>query len=131
MKVKQEPEVVIVRSTSRSQLREGDRTWEGRLGDNHEPMNKNLIRGRQSEVSWHNTAKPFDLALEVNEAAMWWRYTLLPGEISLAGRPVSTGSACGSNVMGDQREVSRGHSTRIGTGGLREARLNSVNPQAA
>ena len=131
MKTKKEPEVVIVKSTSRSQLREGDRTWEGRLGDSHEPMNKNLIRGRQSEVSWHNTAKPFGSALEVNEAVVWRRYTPLPGEISLAWRPAAAGSACGSNVMGDQREVSRGHGTRIGTGGLEDARVNRVNPQAA
>ena len=121
---------VMIRSTSRSQLREGDRTWEGRLGDNHEPTNRNLIRGRQSEVSWHNTAKPFDSALEVNEAAVWWRYTPLPGEISLAWRPASVGSAADSNIRGDQREVSRGYSTRVGTGGLQDVRLNEVHPQA-
>ena len=85
MNAKKEPKVVIVRSTSRSQLREGDRTWEGRLGDNREPTNRNLIRGRQSEVSWHNTAKPFGLALEVNEAVVRWRFTLLPGESKRSG----------------------------------------------
>ena len=130
MKTKKEPKVVIVKSTSRSQLREGDRTWEGRLGDSREPTNRNLIRGRQSEVSWHNTAKPFGLALEVNEAVVRWRFTLLPGEISLAWRPAWVGSAFGSNASGDQREVSRGHSTGIGTGGPKKARVNSVNPQA-
>lgn len=121
---------VVIRSTSRSQLRKGDRPWEGRLGDSHGPMNKNLMRGRQSEVSWHNTAKPFGLALEVNEAVVWRRFVPLPGEISLAWRPASTGSASGSNVRGDRREVSSGHSTRIGIGGLKEARLNDVHPQA-
>jgi hypothetical protein len=78
-------EVMIVRSTSRSQLRKGDRPWEGRLGDSHEPMNKNLIRGRQSEVSWHNTAKPSDSALEVNEAVVWRRFVPLPGEPERSG----------------------------------------------
>lgn len=130
MKAKKEPKVVIVRSTIRSQLREGDRTWEGRLGDNRVPTNRNLIRGRQSEVSWHNTAKPFGSALEVNEAVVRWRFTLLPGEISLAWRPATAGSAPGSNGRGDQREVSRGHSTGIGTGGPKEVRVNSENPQA-
>ena len=76
---------VMIRSTSRSQLREGDQTWEGRLGDSREPTNRNLIRGRQSEVSWHNTAKPFGLALEVNEAVVWRRFVLLPGESKHSG----------------------------------------------
>jgi len=119
-----------VRSTSRSQLRKGDRPWEGRLGDNHEPTNRNLIRGRQREVSWHNTVKPFDSSLEVNEAVVWWRTVFLPGEISMAWRPEQSGSAAGSNVSSDHGEVSRGHSTRIGIGGLKDVRLNRVNPQA-
>lgn len=80
-------------------------------------MNKNLIRGRQSEVSWHNTAKPFGLALEVNEAAVWRRSVFLPGEISMAWRPGLPGSADGSNVVGDHREVSRGRSTWKRAGG--------------
>jgi hypothetical protein len=122
---------VVIRSTSRSQLREGDRPWEGRLGgDSHEPMNKNLIRGRQSEVSRHNTAKPPDSALQVNEAVVWRRFVPLPGEISIA-RGRESDSAVRSNALGDDREVSRGHSTRKGIGGLEDARLNRVNPQAA
>ena len=101
---------VMMRSTSRSQLRKGDRPWEGRLGDSHEPMNKNLIRGRQREVSWHNTAKPFDSSLEVNEAVVWRRTMFLPGEISIA-RGRESDSAGRSNALGDDREVSRGHSS--------------------
>jgi hypothetical protein len=130
MKVNQEPEVVIVRSISRSQLRAGDQTWEGRLGDSHEPTNRNLIGGRQRGESWHNTAKPFDSSLEVNEAVVWRRNTLLPGEISMAWRPAKAGSASGSNARGDHREVSRGRSISEGTGGLEAARVNDVNPQA-
>ena len=81
-----------------------------RLGDSHGPMNKNLIRGRQSEVSWHNTAEPFGLALEVNEAVVWRRFVPLPGEISIA-RGRESDSAGRSNALGDDREVSRGHSS--------------------
>ena len=117
MKAKKDQEVVIVKSTSRSQLRKGDRPWEGRLGDSHGPMNKNLIRGRQNQVSWHNTAKPFGLALEVNEAVVWRRFVPLPGEISLAWRPAPAGSAPDSNVRGDRREVSSGHSNWKRAGG--------------
>jgi hypothetical protein len=97
---------VVIRSTSRSQLRKVDRPWEGRLGDSHEPMNKNLIRGRQSEVSWHNTAKPSDSALEVSEAVVWRRFVRLPGEISVA-RGRESDSAVRSNALGDDREVDR------------------------
>jgi hypothetical protein len=78
-------EVMIVRSTSRSQLRKGDRPWEGRPGDSHEPTNRNLMRGRQSRESWQNTAKPFDAALEVNEAVVWRRTMSLPGEPERSG----------------------------------------------
>ena len=80
------------KSSSRGQLRKGDRPWGGRLGDSHEPMNKNLILGRRSWVSWHNTAKPFDSTAEVNEAVVWRRTALLPWEISIA-RGRESGSA--------------------------------------
>ena len=49
-----------------------------------ERSESNLIRGRQSGKSWHNTAKSRHSALEVNEAFGWWRITFLPGEISEA-----------------------------------------------
>ena len=69
------------RSTSRGQGREGDRASEGRLCENHEPMDKNLIEGRSDLVSWHNTAKPFVSVREVNGVVVWWRTAFLPGEI--------------------------------------------------
>jgi hypothetical protein len=45
-------------------------------------MDKNPIEGRREEVSWHNTAKPFGLVSEVNEAVVRERTAFLPGEIS-------------------------------------------------
>ena len=60
----------------------GDRRSERRLCKTREPMNKNLIQGRRDGVSWHNTAKPVGEVVEVNQAAVWGRTVLLPGEIS-------------------------------------------------
>jgi hypothetical protein len=73
-------ETMKARSTSRSQGCQGDRAPEGRLCENHEPMNKNPIEGRSGAVSWHTTAKPFVSAREENGAVVWWRTALLPGE---------------------------------------------------
>jgi hypothetical protein len=63
-----------MKRTTRSQLREGDRAWGGRLWENHQPMNKNLIGGRRDGTSWHNTAKFPHSVPEVNEAVGWWRF---------------------------------------------------------
>ena len=45
-------------------------------------MNKNLIKGRCDEASWPNTAKPYGLVAQVNEAVVRGRTVFLPGEIS-------------------------------------------------
>ena len=37
-------------STTRSQLRKGDRPWESRRWESHQAMNKNLLRGRRGRV---------------------------------------------------------------------------------
>ena len=73
-----------MKSTTRSQLRKGDRPWGGRLWESHQPMNKNLMRGRQNGTSWHNAAKFPHSVLEVNEAVGWRRFQGLPTEISSA-----------------------------------------------
>ena len=104
--------VLTMQRTTRSQLRKGDRPWEGRLWESHQPMNKNLIRGRRGGMSWHNTAKSCGLAAEVNAAVVRWRTVSLPGEISTA-RDRESGSAVRSNALGDSREVRRGHVTVI------------------
>ena len=98
-----------MRSTSRGQGREGDRAPEGRLCENHEPMNKNLIEGRSDLVSWHNTAKPFVSVREVNGVVVWRRTAFLPGEIC----PEQSGQKSAEAVVVE--EMSRG---------LRDARLN-------
>ena len=46
-------------------------------------MNKNCIEGRRGLVSWHNTAKPFGSATEVNAAVVQGSTVFLPGEASL------------------------------------------------
>ena len=112
--------------TTRGQLRKGDQPWEGRLWESRRPTNRNLIRGRQDRVSWHNTAKPCHSVPEVNEAVGWRRFSSLPGEISTA-RDRGSGSAVRSNALGFSLEVSRGHSTAIGNrgAGIRPFKLRS------
>ena len=118
-----------MKRTTRSQLREGDRPWGGRLWESHQATNRNLIRGRRNGTSWHNTAKFLHSVPEVNEALGWWRFSQLPGEISTTCGRVS-GSAEGSNVFGDGREVSRGHTTCKVNRGAGRCPLKLRNPQA-
>ena len=92
-------------------------------------MNKNCIRGRHGGMSWHNTAKSFGSAVEVNAAVVWWRTVPLPGEIS-AARGRESGSAVRSDALGDGREVSRGHITRDVNRGAGIRPLKLGNPQA-
>lgn len=47
-------------------------------------MDKNRIEGRHGATSWHNTAKPSGVPVEVNAAAVRWSNVPLPGEISPA-----------------------------------------------
>ena len=68
-------------SGSRSQGCPGNRPAEGRLGKSRERMNKNCIKGRTGEASWHHTAKPSDPVRTVNAAVARWRTAFLPGEI--------------------------------------------------
>jgi len=66
--------------TTRGQLRKGNRPGEGRLWESDEPMNKNRIKGRHDETSWHHTAKSFGLIVEVNAAVVSRSNAFLPGE---------------------------------------------------
>ena len=121
--------ILTMKRTTRSQLRKGDRPWEGRLWENHQAMYKKSIRGRQGGMSWHNTAKFLHLALPVNGTLGWWRIRGLPGEISTA-RGCESGSAVRSNALGDGREVSRGHSTGSVNRGAGKCPFKHRNPQA-
>ena len=92
-------------------------------------MNKNYIRGRRNGMSWHNTAKSLHSVPEVNGVVGWRRFQGLPGEISIA-RGRESGSAVRSNALGDDREVSRGHSTRSVNRGAGRCPFKQRNPQA-
>ena len=96
-------------STSRSQGGTGDRVAERRLCETRKSMDKNPIQGRPGRVSWHNTAKPFGLARQVNGAIVRGRTAFLPGEIC----PVRAGQKSAEVIV--SRETSRG---------LKDARLN-------
>jgi hypothetical protein len=92
-------------------------------------MNKNHIGGRCGGMSWHNTAKSIGEAVEVNVAVVRRRTVSLPGEISIA-RGRESGSAVRSNALGDDREVSRGHSTEIVNRGAERCPFKLRNSQA-
>ncbi len=107
-------------------------------------MNKNHIRGRCDGASWHNTAKPVGLAVEVNAAVVRRRTASLPGEISTA-RGRESGSAVRSNALGDGREpkrsggslpakrcrqLSRGHSSGNANRGAETRPCKRRNPRA-
>ena len=101
-------------STSRSQGGTGDRVAERRICETCKSMNKNHIQGRPGRVSWHNTAKPFDLARQVNGAIVRGRTAFLPGEIC----PVRAGQKSAEVIL--SRITSRGRDARSNndTGGL-------------
>ena len=112
-------------------------------------MNKNHIGGRCGGESWHNTAKSIGEAVEVNVAVVRRRTASLPGEWERSGhsppqaarrasgaRQISiargreSGSAVRSNALGDDREVSRGHSTEIMNRGAERCPFKLRNSQA-
>ena len=111
MNIEEQKKLLAMKRTTRSQLHEGDRLWEGRLWENCQLTNRNLIRGLWSGTRWHNTSKSYHSASQINEAAGQWRFQCLPSEICLALRRMQIGSAQGGNIMSDEAEVSRGHSS--------------------
>jgi hypothetical protein len=84
MNTEEQKELLAVKSTTRGQLRKGDRPWEGRLWERCQTMNKKLIRGRLGGMRWHNTPKFRHSAQEVNETFGQRRFQGLPMEISWA-----------------------------------------------
>ena len=82
MNTEEQKKLLTVKSTTRGQLRKGDRPWEGRLWESCQTMNKKLIRGRLGGKRWHNTPKFRHSTQEVNETFGQWRFQGLPTEIS-------------------------------------------------
>ena len=120
-----------MKRTIRGQLRKGDRPWEGRLGESHQPMNKNDIRGRRSGRAGTTRRNPFiQMTPEVNDVVGWRRFPCLPGETCLALRPARAGSASRGNTVGDRAGVSRGHTTGIENRGDGIGPFKLGNPQA-
>jgi hypothetical protein len=68
MNIEEQKKLLVMKSTTRSQRLKGDRSWEGRLWEICQTMNKNLMRGPLSGMRWHNTPKFRHSAQEVNEA---------------------------------------------------------------
>ena len=71
-----------IQKTTRSQLRDGDVRWGGRLSEICQSMNKNIIQGILSKVSGHNITKPYHSAQSVNGAIGQRRFQCLPTEVS-------------------------------------------------
>ena len=101
-------------STSRGQGGAGDRVAERRICETRKSMDKNPIQGRPGLVSWHNAAKPFGLARQVNGAIVRGRTAFLPGEISAVRAAEKSAEVI---VVG---KMSRGHDalSNNDTGGL-------------
>ena len=85
MNIEEQKKLLAMKITTRSQLRKGDRPWEGRLWESCQTMNKKLIRGRLGGMRWHNTPKSRHSTQEVNETFGQRRFQGLPTEISWAG----------------------------------------------
>src|SRR6478736_7486790 len=78
------PNMKMKKPPSEANSGAGDRSGEGRLGENRELMDKNRIEGRHGASRWHNTPKATGMPVEVNSAAVRWSNVPLPGEISPA-----------------------------------------------
>ena len=92
----------------------GDHASERRLGETRKSMDKNPIQGRSGWVSWHNTAKPFDLARQVNGAIVRGRTAFLPGEIC----PVRAGQKSAEVIVVGKMSRGRDAHSNNDTGGL-------------
>ena len=101
-------------STSRGQGGTGDRVAERRLCETRKSMDKNPIQGRPGQVSWHNTAKPFGLARQVNGAIVRGRTAFLPGEVC----PVRAEQKSAEVILVGKMSRGRGALLNNDTGGL-------------
>lgn len=72
------------RATTTTSLRQGlfrEEGSEGSQRQNCEPTDRNVIEGRVSGASWHNTTKPKGLGDTVNDAVVQGKFRFLSGEI--------------------------------------------------
>ena len=72
------------RVTTTTSLRQGRLREEGSEGSQRqicEPTDRNVIEGRVSGASWHDTTKPFDSGDTVNDTVVQGQFTLLFGEV--------------------------------------------------
>jgi len=74
-------------------------------------MDKNRIEGRHGTTSWHNTAKPSGLPVEVNAAVVQGSIVQLPGEICPARAGQKSAEAI---VAGGTSRSARKHSKIAG-----------------
>ena len=121
MNIEEQKKLLAMKSTTRGQLREGDRPWKGRLWEICQAMNKKLIRGRLGGMRWHNTPKSRHSAQEVNETFGQWRFQGLPMEISpTSGRgSVAAQRSAMMAVIGEKSAEVIGSESR--TGRMKEA----------
>ena len=71
-----------MKRTTRSQLREGDRSWGRRLLEICQPTDRNLIEGQRDGLSEHNIVKVLHSVPGVNGVVGRRRFWCLPMEIS-------------------------------------------------
>ena len=72
------------RVTTTTSLRQGRLREEGSEGSQRqicEPTDRNVIEGRVSGASWHDTTKPFDSGDTVNDTVVQRQFMLLFGEV--------------------------------------------------
>jgi hypothetical protein len=73
-----------IQKTITTSLRQGhprEGVSEGSQRQSCEPTNRNVIEGRDSWVSWHNTTKPKGSRDTVNDAVVQPKFTFLSGEV--------------------------------------------------
>lgn len=97
-----------MKSISRWQLRSREAWWEGSLRQNHEAMNKNVIKGLASGASEPSIAKPSGLRRRVNDAFAWWKLMFLSGEIFCSSAPPMAGSTWAGNGTGGWEKSAEG-----------------------
>jgi len=130
MNIEEQKKLLAMKRTTRSQLRDREGSWEGRLWESHQAMNKKSIRGRQGGMSWHNTAKSLHLtALEVNGTLGWWSIKCLPGEISPTCAPGKGGaSAVETRWMSGEKSAEAGLVGIKRVGGLENCPIKQRDP---